>query len=137
MEEPEVKIRFENYLKKQGYIKVEKNGKPQMTRGFGNTYTPEPNTDEQRNVRLDYYIYKDSTPPEVTWVECKGDLNLSGLLEGFVRVEYAIWLNGGQGLFVCPTEAINMMLEIREFLSKAVSNQIQILNAETMETYQL
>ena len=102
-------------------------------RNNGYKFKTEPNTDEEKNVRLDFYAYKEENgQPTIFWIECKGDNGLSELLEGWIRVEYAIYHNGGLGIFACPNKSANKLLKIKPFLSKTVSKNIAILDVEKM-----
>jgi len=90
----------------------------------------------EREVILDYYGYREDPEPEILWVECKGDVSLSQLLEGFVRTEFAVHYGGGVGMLACPTKATEKLLNHRDFLKQA-EGVISLLNIEKMETHQL
>lgn len=90
----------------------------------------------EREVILDYYGYRENSEPEILWVEVKGDQKLSQLLEGFIRVEFAIHYGGGAGILACPTQATEKLLNHRDFLRQA-EGVISLLDVEKMEMYQL
>ncbi|MCL4518347.1 MAG: hypothetical protein M1587_04035 [Thaumarchaeota archaeon] len=74
-----------------------------------------------RNVILDFYAFKEpklDEAPEILWVECKGDVNLSELIEGFARLEFALFFSGGKGLFVAPEKQIELMQEFEDFFKQ-------------------
>lgn len=117
MDEEEAKQRTKEWLEKEGY-KVHQ----------------EVSICENREVILDFYAYKDS--PFILWVEVKGDVSLSQLLEGFIRVELATYLGGGQGLLAVPHKATQRLLQHRRFLSQA-EKVIAILDVEREQTHHL
>lgn len=83
-----------------------------------------PAPDGYRRVRIDHQGYRDSFPPEVLWVEAKGSgTSLSELLEGFIRLAYAMWHGGGNGLLAVPSEEAEILLDetVRPFLSEIAS----------------
>lgn len=118
MNEDEVKQKVQEWLEKQGYIV-----KPEI--GVSGT---------EREIILDFFAYKD--PPSILWIEAKGDESLSQLLEGFIRVELAIFLGGGQGILAVPTEACQKLLKYKDFLNQA-KNVIKLFDAQQGQTYQL
>lgn len=75
-------------------------------------------TVESKEMALDFYAFKDGNPPDVIWVECKGDVDLSMLIEGFARIEFATFMGGGRGLFVAPRKQIDQMLRYKEFFDQ-------------------
>jgi len=117
MNEDRVKELTKKWLEKQGF-KV----------------YPEVSVGEKREVVLDFYAYQD--PPEVWWIECKGDQNLSELLEGFIRVEFAVWDRGGLGILAVPHKSTKKLLRYKDFLKQA-EKVIEILDVEKEVTYQM
>ena len=100
MQEKEVKERTKQYLCKDGY-KV----------------TDEPRVSEE--VRLDLYAFKYTDKkqnPDVIWIECKGNVCFSGVLEGFVRTAFAIYINGGQGMLSLPRKQYLLMKKYKDFM---------------------
>jgi hypothetical protein len=139
MDEKEVKRRTEQWLKNQGF-KVKR----------------EVAVAEDRELIMDFYAYCDGdasflttsflapspptgsflTRPTILWVECKGDQNLSELLEGFIRLELAVYLGGGLGILAVPNKATQKLLNYKDFLRQA-ENVIAILNVESSKLYRL
>jgi len=132
LNESKVKQLTEKLLKEQGF-KV----KPEV-----------PVLGTEREVIIDYWAYRDSDisayaipvlsqsasfwsiqprSPHILWVECKGDVNLSELLEGFIRVEFAVYYGGGLGLLAIPNNATQKLLKYKDFLK---NNTVGILNIE-------
>jgi len=71
LNEDQVKRLTQDWLRKNGYV---------IKQEVGVLGT-------NREVILDFYAYRDKNgDPEIIWVEAKGDVNLSELLEGFIRV---------------------------------------------------
>lgn len=105
MREEEVKKLAKKWLEAQGY-KV----RPE---------TPAPIDNEDRELALDFYAYRDAKP-EVLWVEAKGDVNLSQLLEGFVRTELCVHYGGGLGLLALSTSSRRKLMKYEDFLKHSV-----------------
>jgi hypothetical protein len=72
--------------------------------------------DSDRNVVLDFYAFKEG--PQILWIECKGNVNLSELIEGFARLEFALFYGGGKGLFCAPVKQIRLMEEFGEYFKQ-------------------
>lgn len=92
----------------------------QYLKGCGYKVTEEPNVSEE--VRLDLYAFKyipsgkTKTKPDIIWIECKGDVGFSDVLEGLVRTAFANYINGGQGMLSLPRKQYLMMKKHRDFL---------------------
>lgn len=56
---------------------------------------------------------------ELVWVECKGSVNLSEALEGFVRTLFAVWYGGGCGTLAVPSDVHSALQMEQEFLAQA------------------
>jgi hypothetical protein len=109
MDEPKVKAAARAWLEAQGF-KVK----------------PEPAVpDTDREVILDFFAWRAGDPPEIVWVECKGDVNLSDLIEGFARTEFACHMGGGRGILAAPQEQVAQMLKYSGFFSQAPHVSIQ------------
>ena len=52
---------------------------------------------------------------ESIWIEAKGDVGMSDLIEAFGRVCYAIWHSKGLGLVAVPKKQFEMMREEKDF----------------------
>ena len=114
MDENEVKKRTKEWLEKKGYTVKSEVGVPGTN----------------REVIMDYYAYREREgEPEILWVECKGDCNLSYLLEGFVRLEFTLWLGGGIGILAIPHEAKQKLLKHEKFFEQA-QNIITLLDIQ-------
>lgn len=82
-----------------------------------------PAPDGYRRVRIDHQGYEDANS-RLIWVEAKGsNTPLSELLEGFIRLAYAMWHGGGNGLLAVPSEEAQILLDetVRSFLSEIAS----------------
>lgn len=120
MEESAVKEQARKWLDSQGY---------EVTCEVGVSGT-------QREVILDLYGYREKgSEPQIIWVECKGDQNLSQLLEGWIRVEFAVFLGGGKGVLAVPHKACKKLLTYRIFLSQ--DENIKLFDVETQQMYRL
>jgi hypothetical protein len=109
MDEPEVKRLARAWLETAGF-KV----------------TPEPAVpDTNRDVLLDFYGWKAGNPPEIVWVEAKGDVGISDLLEGFIRTEFACHQGGGHGILAVPREQAERLAKYSDFLSQAPHVKVQ------------
>jgi hypothetical protein len=79
-----------------------------------------PAPDGYRRVRIDHQGYDDANL-KLIWVEAKGsNTPLSELLEGFIRLAYAMWHGGGDGLLAVPSQEAEMLLDetVRPFLAE-------------------
>jgi hypothetical protein len=75
------------------------------------------------------------TPAERLWVEAKGEVKMSEVLEGFVRLCFAVFYGGGDGLLAVPQRQFRHLLEIQEFLGQMAMvfrsrGKIGLFNAE-------
>ena len=114
MTEDEVNLRCREWLMSKGY-----KYKGILNVGLGQVPVP----DGTRQVLIDHQGIKDN-PVDLMWVEAKGsDLNLSKLLEGFIRVNYAVFEGGGSGYLAIPSKEYDMLLGRREFL-EAVAHSV-------------
>lgn len=87
--------------------------------GFGQVPVP----DGTRSVLIDAQGFRDDIP-DLVWVEAKGSgLNLSELLEGFIRVNYAVYEGGGRGYLATPHKEFELLLERKDFL-EAVAHSV-------------
>lgn len=105
-----------------------------LNKGLGQVPVP----DGTRNVLIDHQGFRDDLP-DLVWVEAKGsDLNLSQLLEGFIRVTYAVFEGGGRGYLATPHKEFELLVERRDFL-KAIAysvngrGQMGLLDVEKQE----
>jgi hypothetical protein len=76
----------------------------------------------EKGVLLDHQGFKDKIP-DLVWIEAKGEVVLSELLEGFIRTVYAVYHGGGNGYLAVPHAEYEKMLEQKEFL-KAVAEAV-------------
>jgi len=116
LDEDEVKRRTRAWMESQGY-------KVREEIGVNGT---------ERQVILDFYGYREEKgEPQIVWVECKGDQNLSELLEGWIRLEFGLFYGGGKGIFAVPKHSAERLVKHEELLKGC---PIKILN---VESYQL
>lgn len=114
MTEEEVNVRCREWLISKGY-----KYKGILNRGKGQVPVP----DGTRNLLIDHQGIRDDIP-DLIWVEAKGsDLNLSELLEGFIRVTYAVYQGGGRGYLATPHKEFELLLDRKEFL-QAVAHSV-------------
>lgn len=106
------------------------------SKGF--KYTGQPDRGDivpLEQIRLDGHAFKNGEPPEIYWIEAKGDdVNLAGCLADLGKLCFITYTLGGKGLFVVPTESFSMLKEHMEFISEFQSNtgfNINVLNIET------
>lgn len=112
----------------------------------GYKVTSEPSI-ENGLVKLDFFCYKEIQNPQVTldnngsntdhiWIECKGDVNLSEVLEGLIRTAFAVWCEGGRGILTIPKKQYDILKRYKNFLS--YDKRVQIMNVEdSMATFVL
>ncbi len=90
-------------------------------------------------IRLDGHAIKVGNPPEIYWIECKGDdVNISGCLGDLAKLCFITYYMGGNGLFIIPTKTFNILEEHKEFISdfkEVVKYNINILNIETEKLF--
>ncbi len=117
MDEPEVSQRAIKWLRNQGYrVKTE---------------VPLPHPNGLREVVLDLHAYKDiNDEPDIIWCECKGDVGMSQLLEGFIRLLACIIYGGSKGYLFLPHDATERILKYPEVLEIA-TNVMRIVDIET------
>ena len=125
MTEDEVNIKVKDWLVNQGY-----HYKGVLNVGKGQISVP----DGSRQVLIDHQGIKDN-PIDLIWIEAKGEAGMSTLLQGFIRVQYAVYHGGGTGFLAVPHTQYKQMLEQKEFLnsvSEAVNGrgQVGLLNVE-------
>lgn len=135
MTEDQVNTIVEKWLLSKGYKYkgVCKNRKiAQKENSVGQIPVP----DGTRQVLIDHQGVKDAPNIDLLWIEAKGGGdNLSELLQGFIRVIYAVWHGGGRGLLAVPQSEFNMLNEQIIFLAsvaKSAERQIGLFNAETL-----
>jgi hypothetical protein len=106
--------------------------------GFGQVQIPLPNG--KRLILIDHQGVRD-VPPDLIWVEAKGgEVGMSQLLEGFIRVTCACYWGGGSGLLAIPPAECKIILEQQEFLrlvGVSCERRVGILDAEKQEAYWL
>ncbi len=72
---------------------------------------------------------------ESVWVEAKGDVGMSDLIEAFGRVCYAVWHGNGLGIVAVPKKQFEMMMDEKEFFAKIAEvtvgkGKIGVMDAE-------
>lgn len=114
MTENDVNIAVRDWLLQKGF-----NYKGILNAGKGQVAVP----DGYKQVLIDHMGVNDKEQYHI-WVEAKGsDVGLSRLLEGFLRVQYAVWYGAGKGYLAVPHKEYGILLEQKEFL-EAVSNAV-------------
>jgi|GEM_PF-2525497 len=73
---------------------------------------------------------------ESIWIEAKGDVGMSDLIEAFGRVCYAVWHSRGFGLVAVPEKQFEMMVEEKDFFAQIAKVVIGkgaagVMNVET------
>lgn len=108
----------------------------QEARGY--TVKPEPSApieSEEHELFLDFHAYR-GEEPEILWIECKGDVSLSELLEGFIRMELCVHYGGGLGLLAVPTKSRRRLLKFKDFLGHSIE-KVALLDAEEGKVFKL
>jgi len=102
--EPDVNQRVKEWAIQNGYIYkgVRSNGEVPVPTTLGN------------DVKIDAQLEK--SPNERIWVEGKGDVGMSALIQGLGRLCFAIFLGGGKGLLAIDRERTERLLQYKEFL---------------------
>lgn len=67
------------------------------------------------DVRIDAQIEKD--PDERIWIEGKGDVGMSDMIQGLGRVVFATFYGGGKGLLAIDRKRTERLLQYKEFLN--------------------
>lgn len=128
MEEDEVKKWTKELFEKSGYI-----------------ITPEPPV-ENGIIALDFFAYKNTEPkqaklddreknimPDAIWIECKGDVNLSKVLEGLIRTAFTVYTMQGRGVLSLPSKQYKILKHYKDFLN--CGKQVKILDIENNQNF--
>ena len=142
MKEEQVHLLSKSFLLKKGYSykgvcnenttrENKYNGEDEPVGGD----VPVPVISDIAIVKIDHQGEKDG---DRLWIEDKGSCNTSTILEGFNRVCFAVWYGGGDGLLSVPSDRIQLVNDIEDFLIRnaQVTNgkgRVGILDAETGE----
>lgn len=123
MDESEVVLRVRKYFEAQGFKIKGQPVEADVPLNGGET-------------RIDLHGFRESTIPDLIWVECKGDnANLKDLLADFTSLLLVISEFGGQAFLACPTQSYEKITAYQEFLDKLQNNigkgQVQIFNVES------
>lgn len=123
MDEPEVILRVREYLEAQGFKLKGQPTEGDITLNGG-------------DLRVDIQGFRETVPPDLIWVECKGDdAKLKDLLADFTSLLLVISGYGGQGILACPSQSYKKITAYQEFLDTLQKNtgkgQVQILNVES------
>jgi hypothetical protein len=123
MDEPEVVLRVRNYFEAQGFkLKGQPNEGDIVLNGG--------------EIRVDLQGFREMNPPDLIWIECKGDdTQLKELLSDFISLLLVISQYGGQAIFACPSQSYNKIIAYKEFLDILQNNigkgQVKIFNVES------
>ena len=132
MNEDEVNLKCREWIEKRGY-----KYKGILNKGLGQVPIPT----GERTVLIDHQGINDRER-DLVWIEAKGDVNLSQLLEGFIRVTYAVYEGGGTGYLAVPRTEFELLVERLPFL-RAVALSVNgkgmmgILDVESGEVTEL
>jgi len=66
------------------------------------------------DVKIDAQLEK--SPNERIWVEGKGDVGMSAMIQGLGRLAFAVYYGGGKGLLAIDHERTERLLQYKEFL---------------------
>lgn len=113
MREEEVHLLSKKWLEDNGY-----GYKGVCNEGTGlGGHVPVPTVTENEKVLIDNQGEKRENGEWIRlWIEDKGsNANLSTLLEGFIRVVYAVYYGGGDGLLSIPHDRMRVIEENQEF----------------------
>lgn len=144
MIEKEVHVLSKRWLESQGYQYkgVCNEGKTFENRYDGQVekvggHVPVPTVTENEKVLIDNQGEKQENGKWIrVWIEDKGsNANLSTLLEGFIRVVYAVYHGGGDGLLSVPHDRMRIIEENMDFIKQVAEvtvgkGRIGILDAE-------
>lgn len=77
---------------------------------------------------------------ESVWIEAKGDVGMSDLIEAFGRVCYAIWHSKGLGLVAVPEKQFEMIIDEKDFFIQMAKVTVGrgstgLMNVETKEIF--
>jgi hypothetical protein len=143
MTEDEVNRVVEKWLISQGYKYKGVNKTRKLSRRdkhSDNNVGQVPVPDGYRQVLIDHQGIMDN-PIDLLWVEAKGsNTGMSQLLEGFIRMAYAVYHGGGKGILATPTIEYQQIKEQEGFLRAiaiASDKSLGLLNAETYCLYWL
>lgn len=75
------------------------------------------------SIRVDLQGFRNASPPDLLWVECKGgETNLKDLLCDFISLLLVLNEYGGQAILACPSKEYCRLMEHKEFLDKLQQN---------------
>lgn len=66
------------------------------------------------DVKIDAQLEK--PPNERVWIEGKGDVGMSAMIQGLGRLAFAVFYGGGKGLLAIDRERTQRLLQYNEFL---------------------
>lgn len=135
MTENQVNLAVEKWLLSQCY-KYKGVNKSRKVAKDENSVGQIPVPDGLRQVLIDHQGIKDVPEIDLIWIEAKGsNVGMSALLEGFIRMVYAVWHGGGKGLVAIPDNEYNQLFKQLSFLkavAKSCERKIGLFNAETL-----
>jgi len=132
--EDEVNLKVKEWLENHSF-----RYKGILNKGKGQVPVP----DTERQVLIDHMGISDKYPPSQVWVEAKGsDVNFSQLLEGFIRLCYAVYWGGGNGYLAIPHKEYLRLLGQKGFLKSVVDSvdsigKVGLLDIENGSTLEL
>ena len=84
------------------------------------------------DIILDFHAHNDV---DDIWCECKGDVGVSQLLEGFIRLQAALHYNKGRGMLVTTRAAKSrFLLRYKDFFERLLQQtpNIEVVAAEDL-----
>ena len=123
MDEPEVVLLTRQFFKEQGYKMKGQPDEGDIVLNGG-------------EIRVDLQGFREGSPPDLLWIECKGDnVPLKELLSDFVSLLLILNEYGGQAVLACPKESYNKLQRYNKFLEQIQKNiskgTVRILNIES------
>lgn len=123
MDEPEVVRLVRASFEKQGYILKGQPIEGDITLNGG-------------EIRVDLQAYKVESPPDLIWIECKGDnVPLKELLSDFISLLLILDEYGGQAILACPAKSYQKIIVYDIFLEQLQKNiskgKVEIMNVES------
>jgi len=105
MNEQEVYPLIKQYFESKGF---KYSGQPER----GDIYPIE-------QIGLDGHAFKNGNPPEIYWIEAKGDdSSLSKCLADIGKLCFITYTLGGRGLFIVPNKLFKILKEHKEFINE-------------------
>ncbi|MDE2439207.1 MAG: hypothetical protein KGN01_07510 [Patescibacteria group bacterium] len=137
--EDKVKFKISEELRELGYqvkaeVPVVDSGRNVILDFFAFSHTGQSRARKSSNMNIQEPTYSQAqgepSPPDKIWVECKGDVNLSELIEGFARLDFALFYSGGRGIFAAPQEQIKLMKDFETYFSAFPNIELRVISLD-------